>query len=280
LNSSAPEKEQKKLTDMKPEDYILIVEDSQTQALLLKYLLKLRGRPAEIAISGEEAYEKAKQQRPNLIISDFIMPGMNGIDFCRKVRQDPAIKSVPFILMTAQDDPIDGLETVGRGGPDAFMTKPVDRAQLDQLLKNLCPGQDSVPDSGTGPFNFDINLRVFDSHRLKDNLGGDDRIFMKIIAAFLEECPQRFANLNKALAEGNRCEVELIAHSIKGAATTIGGERLQTAAQAMEKAAASAEFDQLRLMLAQVSREYERLKTELKSIAASDPNPKDKQTTN
>ncbi len=122
---------------MNTEPDILIVEDSPTQALLLKHLLSPCAYPITVARSGEEALARIRERRPALVISDFVMPGMNGRDLCRQVRQDPVLKGIPFVLMTAQSDPAEGLAPDERGGADMFLTKPVTREQLQQALKAL-----------------------------------------------------------------------------------------------------------------------------------------------
>lgn len=122
---------------MKTGNCILIVEDSRTQALMLKHQLESFSCLVEIACSAEAALEVIKERRPSLIISDFVMADMNGVNLCQKIRQDPDFSSIPFILMTARDDIFEGQETIGKGGPDALITKPVECGQLDQLLKKF-----------------------------------------------------------------------------------------------------------------------------------------------
>jgi len=259
---------------MPSEKDILIVEDSPTQALLLKHLLESYPYPVSVARNGAEALVRIRERPPLLVISDFIMPGTNGRDLCLQVRNDPALKAIPFILMTAQSDPVTGLEPPEKGGPDAFLAKPVAREQLDQILAMLLTRKGSpaapdlaVSDSEPAP---ETDLPVFDGRRLKENIGGDIQLYHRIIATFVEEFPKRFASLEQALKDGNRQVVELIAHSIKGAATTIGGERLQMEAMAMEKSALSAELAKLREMLAPLLQEYERLNAVLLSDLPGD----------
>lgn len=260
---------------MKTEEYILIVEDSPTQALLLKHFLAPCGCQVTIAQNGEDAFARVRKSPPALIICDYLMPGINGRELCLKIRQDPGLKTIPFILITAQSDSIDGLESPEKGGPNAFLQKPIAREQLEKLLTDLLPQKKSsstqaktLPGSA-GPLGLDEDLPVFDGRRLKENVDEDLALYNKIIGTFLGEFPQRFENLKCAFAAGNRHEVEMIAHSIKGAATTIGGERLRVAAQVIEKAASSAGLNDLRLMLPPFLHEFERLQAALKSEMAA-----------
>ena len=253
---------------MASEPDILIVEDSPTQALLLRHMLAPYAYPVAIARSGEEALARIRERPPALVISDYIMPGINGRNLCLQIRQDPALKAIPFLLMTAQSDSIEGLAPPDQGGPDAILIKPVTREQLDQTLAPRLPRKQSFPVSsesalpGAGSL-LEPDLPVFDGRRLKENLSGDLRLYNKIITAFFEECPKQLAHLERAFADSNRHAVELMAHSIKGSATTLGGERLRVAAMLMEKAARSAEWSQLHGMRAQLRQEYERLNAAL-----------------
>lgn len=257
---------------MAAEKDILIVEDSVTQAMLLKHFLEPLAVPVAIARNGAEALARIRKRPPALIISDFIMPGMSGRDLCLQVRNDPALKAIPFILMTAQSDPIAGLELPGQGGPDAFLAKPVTREQLDQTLAALLPQPACPPASGrvmagAAVLSEDASL-IYDGQRLKKNLAGNTRLYKKIIATFLDEFPKQRGNMEQALNGPDRRAVELMAHTIKGAATTLGGEGLRLTALALEKASLGAEAARLRELWASLLREFERLQAVLLSELA------------
>ncbi len=113
---------------------ILIVEDSRTQALHLKLLLEARGYSADVVHNGREALELLDQRPYTIVITDWIMPEMNGIAFCREVRNRPGEPYVYVILLTARgttEDMVAGLEA----GADDYLVKPVDPAELVARLK-------------------------------------------------------------------------------------------------------------------------------------------------
>jgi hypothetical protein len=115
---------------------ILIVEDSPTQALILRRLLEQRGCNVAVAGSGELALDLLRQRRPTLIISDVNMPGMDGYELCRRVKADPALRDTPLMLLTTLSDPHDvirGLEC----GAHSFMTKPYDERQLLSRIRYI-----------------------------------------------------------------------------------------------------------------------------------------------
>jgi signal transduction histidine kinase len=102
---------------------ILVVEDSLTQAEVLKYILKKNNYSVRHAIDGQKALEILNQFKPDIIISDIVMPGMDGYRFCSIVKADDSLKKIPVILLTALSDPRDvikGLEC----GADSFLVKP------------------------------------------------------------------------------------------------------------------------------------------------------------
>lgn len=104
----------------KEEITILMVEDSKTQAEKMRYLLETAGYKVWIAYSREEAMELLKNQIPHVIISDIIMPGMDGYELCLWVRSNKKLQRKPFIFLTSlsyTDDIIKGLECQA----DAFL---------------------------------------------------------------------------------------------------------------------------------------------------------------
>jgi len=112
-----------------PRVEILIVEDSPTQAQKLQYILDQKGYPVTLAANGVLALAAARQNKPTLIISDVMMPEMDGYELCRQVKSDPDLADVPVILVTTLSDPRDvilGLECRA----DNFILKPYDERYL------------------------------------------------------------------------------------------------------------------------------------------------------
>src|SRR5208283_5784345 len=98
---------------MKKEISILIVEDSPTQALVLRHLLEEREYRVKAAESGREALKILARHKPSLIISDIVMPEMDGFELTAAIKSDQRLRDIPVILLTALSDPEDvirGLE--------------------------------------------------------------------------------------------------------------------------------------------------------------------------
>lgn len=117
-------------SEMKPEQVeILVAEDSPTQACRLEHILKQQGYAVTTKSNGRLALESARSRPPTLVISDVIMPEMDGYEFCRRLKETPELKQVPVILVTALSD----LEDVIMGlkcHADNFILKPYDEAYL------------------------------------------------------------------------------------------------------------------------------------------------------
>jgi two-component system, sensor histidine kinase and response regulator len=120
-------------------DMILIVEDSPTQAEQLCYILEKHDYQVTVARNGNAALAMIKEVRPTLIISDILMPEMDGYELCRRIKALDDCRDIPVILLTSLSDPravIKGLEC----GADNFITKPYEEEylvfQLSYLLAN------------------------------------------------------------------------------------------------------------------------------------------------
>lgn len=109
---------------------VLIVEDSPTQAYLLEKLVGELGYTSFIAKNGREALDILKLTKPILIISDILMPHMDGIELCSYVKHTPHYSDIPFILVTSLTDPVEILKAL-KAGADRFIPKPID-AELFQ----------------------------------------------------------------------------------------------------------------------------------------------------
>jgi diguanylate cyclase (GGDEF)-like protein/PAS domain S-box-containing protein len=119
---------------------ILIAEDSPTQLAQLRYLLEENGYAVRAAGDGAQALAMARQQRPALIISDIVMPELDGYGLCKAIKKDAALIDIPVILVTTlsnSQDVIRGLEC----GADNFIRKPYDGryllARVEYLLMNV-----------------------------------------------------------------------------------------------------------------------------------------------
>ena len=110
---------------------ILIVEDEETIADLEKDYLELSGFEVEVANDGDSGLEKALQEEYDLLILDLMLPGVDGFEICRKVRDE---KNTPIIMVSAKKDDIDKIRGLGVGADD-YMTKPFSPSELVARVK-------------------------------------------------------------------------------------------------------------------------------------------------
>lgn len=109
--------------------HVLIVDDSRAQRMIVEAGLRNRGFVVHQAESGAEALDLCQRHEIDLVLSDWMMPGMTGIDFCRALRASPSDRYIYFILLTSKSDKAavaEGLDV----GADDFLTKPLDTGEL------------------------------------------------------------------------------------------------------------------------------------------------------
>jgi CheY-like chemotaxis protein/signal transduction histidine kinase/HPt (histidine-containing phosphotransfer) domain-containing protein len=120
---------------------ILIVEDSPTQALHLKYILESHDYQVTVARNGRDALEYMKSHKPTIVISDILMPEMDGYELSRQIRQDENLKYVPVILLTQLVDPRDVIRGL-LSGADNFVTKPYSEQFLISRIQYILANQE------------------------------------------------------------------------------------------------------------------------------------------
>jgi two-component system cell cycle response regulator len=125
-----------RMATMKSKAEILIVEDSLTQAMRLQYLLQLNGYVVRKAGNGVEGLASAKAEKPSIIITDIMMPEMDGYELCTRIKHDETLKDIPVVLLTSLSDPLDVIRGL-KCGADSFLTKPYDDEQLLRRLHHI-----------------------------------------------------------------------------------------------------------------------------------------------
>ena len=128
---------------------ILIVEDSPTQARRLRHILEQEGYEVAAATNGRLALEMIADFNPALVISDVVMPEMDGYELSRRIKADPALRDTPVILVTTMSDPEDVIRGLACGA-DNFVLKPyseqylLDRAQHVLINRRMRQAEDAV----------------------------------------------------------------------------------------------------------------------------------------
>lgn len=170
---------------------LLIVEDNPD---VTSYLLSFLGTEyrTETASDGQEGLQKACLMVPDLIVSDVMMPGMDGFSLLREVRNDFRTSHIPFVLLTARSDHESRLEGIGSGA-DAFIPKPFSREELAVQLRSLLNSRKRLRERysfvhSDPPFDFNFRLedtfmgklRDIISHNLADESFGIEKLCLEM----------------------------------------------------------------------------------------------------
>jgi len=123
--------------------YVLVVEDEDALATLLKYNLDKEGHQVGVASDGEEALVMIDERQPDLVVLDWMLPKVSGIEVCRRLRQKAETRNLPIIMLTArgeESDRVRGLDT----GADDYIVKPFSMSELAArvraVLRRIRPG--------------------------------------------------------------------------------------------------------------------------------------------
>jgi PAS domain S-box-containing protein len=124
---------------------LLIVDDDEQNLYMLRILLQGNGYDVESATNGAEALENARQDPPDMIISDILMPVMDGFTLCRKVKQDTQLQHIPFVFCTATYTESGDEELALKLGAERYLTKPIEPAAFIKVLQEIGQNPEKIP---------------------------------------------------------------------------------------------------------------------------------------
>lgn len=130
--ASARTKKRQRAVESEPT--ILVVDDNEQNLALIRAILRRHGYDPRLARSGDEALHQVFQHAPDLIILDVMMPGMDGIEVCRRLKANEETRLIPIVVMTVLDQPEDRVRGI-EAGADDFLTKPVNQPELIARVK-------------------------------------------------------------------------------------------------------------------------------------------------
>jgi two-component system phosphate regulon response regulator PhoB len=145
---------------------VLVVEDEAALATMLRYNLEKQGFRVEEATDGQEAMTRIAEAQPDLVLLDWMLPVMSGLEVCRQIRRRPTTRDLPVIMVTARtedQDTVRGLNT----GADDYITKPFSMEALLARIRALLRRSGAVPAKGQLAFH-DVAMDLA-THRVSRN---------------------------------------------------------------------------------------------------------------
>jgi two-component system cell cycle response regulator DivK len=115
---------------------VLIVEDNEKNMKLARDVLQAKGYQTLEAVTGEEGVKLARERKPDLVLMDIQLPGINGIEAFKQIRGSAATKAIPVIALTASVTPTDR-SAINAAGFDAFLGKPINLKEFIETVKRL-----------------------------------------------------------------------------------------------------------------------------------------------
>lgn len=185
---------------------ILIAEDSKTQVEILRHLLENAGYSVRIAYNGLEALNEIEKKQPDLVLTDVIMPEMNGYELCRNLKAHSETRNIPVILVTQLFDPQDvlsGLEC----GADNFIIKPYEKEYLLDRIRIILTEKDHYVDEPA-----QSGVPVFFSGKVHNINSNRQKILNILLSTYeiaitknneLNEAKDRIALVNDQLSDAN-----------------------------------------------------------------------------
>lgn len=154
-----------------PSKKILIVEDEPDILQLVKLYLEKEGFRTATAVNGAQALKKVKEDKPDLIVLDLMLPEIDGLEVCKRLRSVPDTAMLPIIMLTAkaeESDTVIGLEL----GADDYVAKPFSPKALVARIKALLRRLERTPAEGTGLYRY--GPLTMDTTRHEVRLGNDE----------------------------------------------------------------------------------------------------------
>jgi len=224
--------------------HLLLAEDNLVNQEVAISMLETLGCTVKVAGNGEEAIHDCQRERYDLILMDCQMPGVDGFQATRAIRQSEGEggRRIPIVALTANAMQGDR-ELCLAAGMDDYLSKPFDLAQLRAMLvKWLTSRSDSEPDEVSGSTATEpaipqeeslLNLEVLDRLRALRRPGRPD-VLARMVALFSEGTPGQLAELGAAVAAGNVEQVRALAHAMTSGSANLGAQAFSQLARQLE----------------------------------------------
>ena len=256
---------------------ILVAEDNIANQQVAVGILGKLGLRADVAANGAEALKALETIPYDLVFMDVQMPEMDGLQATRRIRASESAvldHRVPIVAMTAHAFQSDRDQCL-QAGMDDYVTKPVELPALVAVLEKWFQAKDQ----GTQPIEQEVHSTVkpvrqdappvFDRAAVTRRMMHDNELIRMVIDGFLQELPGQIDGLERSLTLGDARAVAKLAHRIKGASATVGGEALRAAAAALELAANEERLDTATALMSDFTAQSNALKMALRAFPSA-----------
>jgi CheY-like chemotaxis protein len=249
----------------------LLAEDSPTNQALVELLLKKLGVEVVIVENGQQAVQKAMEQKFDVILMDIQMPVMDGFEATNQLRKNGV--KIPIIALTACAMKGDDEKCFAAGCSD-YISKPIDRKKLVEIImkylavKGLSPdpsvaalakteASQNSPAAGGAQASARTGIEI-DWQLLNERIGSQELID-EVIPIFIKDNTERMKVLSGAVEKNDKREIKFYAHSIKGAAATIGATGISELARLLEAAVRDLDNSKYKSIFEELSVRFTRL---------------------
>jgi adenylate cyclase len=198
---------------VRPDPLILVVDDLPQNVRLLEAVLSPKGFRVATASSGTEALDVLSKEHPDLVLLDILMPGMDGYEVCRRIREDPATAYLPVIMITASggQEKIRAIES----GADDFVNKPFDQAELLARVRSLVRVKryhDTIENQAAelAGWNRELEQRVQDQIEQLERVGRLRRFLPEQLADLI------ISSGDESFLNGHRREITVVCCDLRG----------------------------------------------------------------
>ena len=218
---------------------ILLVEDIELNVMVAKALLEKLGQTVDVAMTGQEAIDKARENHYDLILLDIQLPDMTGFDVANTLRDEDLVMGTPMVALTA--NVIKKREEYLQNGMDDVIAKPIKKSRVIEVFNSLfaepaAPLHTEVENKPKKTDNSKALSNILDIELLQmlvDTIGED--MVRASVKVFQDKMPEYMEILQLSLSADEKSEVCSQAHKIKGAAGSVGLSRVQRSANQIQQ---------------------------------------------
>jgi signal transduction histidine kinase/CheY-like chemotaxis protein len=240
---------------------ILVVEDNAVNQKVVSAMLTKRGYVLELAGNGAIAIQKLTDGKFDVVLMDVQMPVMDGIEATRRIRQDPRLKSIPIVAMTAHAMQGDK-ERCFEAGMNDYVSKPVQVQSLTRAIENVLAGlhgESAHTGASASPLPDFTTREPIDRDQAARIMDNDIALLDGMILLFLQLAPERLGKIESLLARGDRAELEAETDRLRKAAERIAAGCVSESAAWIAQAARANDLPAAQSGLTLLQREIQRL---------------------